>query len=139
MAAVTGIDHRHVGGDMLGDEVRSAAVGMANNKHVGVHRLQGHQRVLQGFPFLGGRSVDVQVQHVGGQTLGGQFKGGQGAGAVFEKQVGNGFAPQQRDLLHLLLAHVDEGVDRKSTRLNSSHVRISYAVFCLKKKKKKKR
>src|SRR3989442_8466597 len=27
------------------------------------------------------------------------------------------------------------GEDRKSTRLNSSHVRISYAVFCLKKKK----
>src|SRR5690554_7637808 len=27
--------------------------------------------------------------------------------------------------------------DRKSTRLNSSHVRISYAVFCLKKKKEK--
>src|SRR5690554_7608546 len=26
------------------------------------------------------------------------------------------------------------GTDRKSTRLNSSHVRISYAVFCLKKK-----
>src|SRR3989442_7215489 len=26
-------------------------------------------------------------------------------------------------------------IDRKSTRLNSSHVRISYAVFCLKKKK----
>src|SRR5690554_7649292 len=26
------------------------------------------------------------------------------------------------------------GLDRKSTRLNSSHVRISYAVFCLKKK-----
>src|SRR5690554_7600445 len=31
-----------------------------------------------------------------------------------------------------------DGLDRKSTRLNSSHVRISYAVFCLKKKKKKK-
>src|SRR5438874_4729434 len=30
----------------------------------------------------------------------------------------------------------DKG-DRKSTRLNSSHVEISYAVFCLKKKKKK--
>src|SRR5438045_7533147 len=28
--------------------------------------------------------------------------------------------------------------DRKSTRLNSSHLGISYAVFCLKKKKKKK-
>src|SRR5690554_6836771 len=33
----------------------------------------------------------------------------------------------------MLLSHT---VDRKSTRLNSSHVRISYAVFCLKKKKK---
>src|SRR2546430_3507988 len=29
------------------------------------------------------------------------------------------------------------GTDRKSTRLNSSHSQISYAVFCLKKKKKK--
>src|SRR5690625_1620686 len=29
----------------------------------------------------------------------------------------------------------DAGIDRKSTRLNSSHVAISYAVFCLKKKK----
>src|SRR5690554_7022316 len=33
----------------------------------------------------------------------------------------------------------ERGGDRKSTRLNSSHVRISYAVFCLKKKKKKKK
>src|SRR3989442_7854322 len=30
--------------------------------------------------------------------------------------------------------HLLHGGDRKSTRLNSSHVRISYAVFCLKKK-----
>src|SRR5690625_5808979 len=30
----------------------------------------------------------------------------------------------------------NERLDRKSTRLNSSHVAISYAVFCLKKKKK---
>src|SRR5690554_7181047 len=33
----------------------------------------------------------------------------------------------------------DADQDRKSTRLNSSHVRISYAVFCLKKKKKNKK
>src|SRR5207249_11299640 len=32
--------------------------------------------------------------------------------------------------------HQDESQDRKSTRLNSSHVSISYAVFCLKKKTK---
>src|SRR5437773_4403130 len=31
-----------------------------------------------------------------------------------------------------------EGSDRKSTRLNSSHITISYAVFCLKKKKHQK-
>src|SRR5690242_21086454 len=34
--------------------------------------------------------------------------------------------------------HVRGGSDRKSTRLNSSHMSISYAVFCLKKKKIKK-
>src|SRR3712207_8015641 len=42
------------------------------------------------------------------------------------------------DLLDLLLARQvaadDLGRDRKSTRLNSSHANISYAVFCLKKK-----
>src|SRR5436309_12442765 len=32
--------------------------------------------------------------------------------------------------------HVIRSLDRKSTRLNSSHVKISYAVFCLKKKNK---
>src|SRR5207253_11316621 len=36
-----------------------------------------------------------------------------------------------------LCVHDFEVQDRKSTRLNSSHVAISYAVFCLKKKKKK--
>src|SRR2546427_7092219 len=37
------------------------------------------------------------------------------------------------------LHEVHEEEDRKSTRLNSSHSQISYAVFCLKKKKKNKR
>src|SRR4051812_49491423 len=35
-------------------------------------------------------------------------------------------------------ARAQVGQDRKSTRLNSSHMSISYAVFCLKKKKKEK-
>src|SRR3712207_1745028 len=34
--------------------------------------------------------------------------------------------------------HLHRSLDRKSTRLNSSHANISYAVFCLKKKKKNK-
>src|SRR5690554_6965016 len=33
------------------------------------------------------------------------------------------------------IKNIELALDRKSTRLNSSHVRISYAVFCLKKKK----
>src|SRR2546430_5828160 len=37
-----------------------------------------------------------------------------------------------------LRGHVRSRRDRKSTRLNSSHSQISYAVFCLKKKKKNK-
>src|SRR5205807_10493583 len=47
---------------------------------------------------------------------------------------------QEEGLVHVLdrlglLAHADrKGADRKSTRLNSSHLVISYAVFCLKKK-----
>src|SRR2546430_12688055 len=44
--------------------------------------------------------------------------------------------------LRLVTAHLGNGcsaaaIDRKSTRLNSSHSQISYAVFCLKKKNKK--
>src|SRR5690554_6932125 len=39
-------------------------------------------------------------------------------------------------VIHVEITRADaQWVDRKSTRLNSSHVRISYAVFCLKKKK----
>src|SRR5690606_40288652 len=47
------------------------------------------------------------------------------------------FLRPDRDLAQLAhdrrVARV-RGIDRKSTRLNSSHVKISYAVFCLKKK-----
>src|SRR3712207_7208610 len=52
-----------------------------------------------------------------------------------------GRAPLARDLLGAVAveqhAHAfSDLLDRKSTRLNSSHANISYAVFCLKKKKK---
>src|SRR5256885_12467179 len=57
---------------------------------------------------------------------------------VLEKALGReGWATrsfiQARDVLTALS---DVDADRKSTRLNSSHLVISYAVFCLKKKKK---
>src|SRR5437868_11653892 len=49
----------------------------------------------------------------------------------------------EEGLAHALDGQYDvlivDRIDRKSTRLNSSHVSISYAVFCLKKKKNKKK
>src|SRR5690606_40048736 len=47
---------------------------------------------------------------------------------------GNTFTLQH--FSNVLRVMVLQTIDRKSTRLNSSHVKISYAVFCLKKKKK---
>src|SRR5947209_15008969 len=49
-----------------------------------------------------------------------------------ERQVLLG--PGQPEHGHRLVGRADQ-LDRKSTRLNSSHANISYAVFCLKKKK----
>src|SRR5947207_11726554 len=65
-------------------------------------------------------------------------------------QLGYGGCPHQHELQHARDARTDREAphrlhpcfhdpvtrDRKSTRLNSSHTVISYAVFCLKKKKK---
>src|SRR3712207_7644674 len=60
---------------------------------------------------------------------------GESAGAV------GGITPVRGRLRveRLIGAHTVDtgGIDRKSTRLNSSHANISYAVFCLKKKKNK--
>src|SRR3989449_10251227 len=58
-------------------------------------------------------------------------------------EVTRGFVERvhERAVGALQITSVSPGqqVDRKSTRLNSSHGYISYAVFCLKKKKKKKK
>src|SRR5438067_9528625 len=50
--------------------------------------------------------------------------------------LGVNHSPCWRRCAHRSCASRSEHTDRKSTRLNSSHVSISYAVFCLKKKKK---
>src|SRR5438034_3877990 len=61
-------------------------------------------------------------------------------GAGVADHVGDGFAqaPGQHRLgLRVEGARPQGQADRKSTRLNSSHTVISYAVFCLKKKKER--
>src|SRR5438477_8811762 len=62
-----------------------------------------------------------------------------GVNIGFEEVAGSADAAAAR----LVVAIADQviagrNINRKSTRLNSSHMSISYAVFCLKKKKKKK-
>src|SRR5207253_7313637 len=50
--------------------------------------------------------------------------------------LGHDFGSQTVDQIPTVPPETYAQLDRKSTRLNSSHVAISYAVFCLKKKKK---
>src|SRR3712207_8180269 len=66
-----------------------------------------------------------------------------GARARARRRAGRGVLrrgrdrPRRRPILPPRLHRDGGGLDRKSTRLNSSHANISYAVFCLKKKKQK--
>src|SRR5256885_9954172 len=50
-------------------------------------------------------------------------------------RISSGFAMRMHPIHKTWRAHLGTDLDRKSTRLNSSHLVISYAVFCLKKKK----
>src|SRR5262245_51431852 len=77
----------------------------------------------------GGVFVDeaLELQRVVAVACGFQRRRQMADGHGAEPALGGGSLPRIVD---------DEGVeDRKSTRLNSSHLGISYAVFCLKKKK----
>src|SRR3712207_7556626 len=65
-------------------------------------------------------------------ALGGQRRGRQRADPLGKGE--DGLKPQLQAPGHRILARLDSVGDRKSTRLNSSHANISYAVFCLKKK-----
>src|SRR5205085_10723278 len=101
---------------------------------------RGDRRALRSFPTR--RSSDLQV---GG--------GGGGGGAINGVGGGSGLAGGGGTGFHGGIAHLTftisgtgrtgdgtyglpggNGQDRKSTRLNSLHSQISYAVFCLKKK-----
>src|SRR5690606_41994487 len=78
------------------------------------------------------RSSDLGIQNafrIGGVTLKSHTIGcGDEVIGILVKHTSPGVT-----VLAVLILHLKE--DRKSTRLNSSHVKISYAVFCLKKKK----
>src|SRR5690606_41954215 len=70
-------------------------------------------------------SLRSGVQRVAHRLLGGAIEGLAGGGFSPFREAGQFVVAQ-------LPIDVRQGIDRKSTRLNSSHVKISYAVFCLK-------
>src|SRR5690625_7053665 len=61
--------------------------------------------------------------------------GAQVTGSVEMTERVNAFLPADMKRNYDIIFLITKQLDRKSTRLNSSHVAISYAVFCLKKKK----
>src|SRR5688500_19747125 len=77
-------------------------------------------------PFKEGETVIAEVKFAGLDTDYEQYGGAVGT-PVYESDFRKVWREKQSAI------HPDE--DRKSTRLNSSHLVISYAVFCLKKKK----
>src|SRR5437773_4730636 len=80
---------------------------------------------------MGRRRTRVRAErfHEGATVSG--LPGTDSSGVAAPGRQGNHQARPQRDQVFQQPA-----ADRKSTRLNSSHITISYAVFCLKKKKK---
>src|SRR5690606_40730561 len=80
--------------------------------------------------FRSGRSLAVGPRHV--DPAESRLRPSQGVAGrldAFEPQTHRGFGEAGEDPRR---AQIHGGSDRKSTRLNSSHVKISYAVFCLK-------
>src|SRR5690606_41445079 len=53
---------------------------------------------------------------------------------IIDPKTGNAYPPNPKRGWSKSKSRIKQMIDRKSTRLNSSHVKISYAVFCLKKK-----
>src|SRR5690349_23382638 len=75
-------------------------------------------------------------QRLGCEDRGGEVKAGFGAVEAADDRAERG-AERAGAVAHDVDGRDSSQQDRKSTRLNSSHVEISYAVFCLKKKKVK--
>src|SRR3712207_7922237 len=81
--------------------------------------FRSHHALERALPQLAGQQADQELLLLGRRPA---EQGGQG-----------GLPPRDR-AWPARDGELGQGADRKSTRLNSSHANISYAVFCLKKK-----
>jgi hypothetical protein len=82
---------------------------MAHDKQVGVHGAQVVDGIEQGFALARRRLVDVEIDHIGRQALGGDLEGGAGARRVLEEQVEDALAAQQRHFLDITRRDFHEG------------------------------
>ena len=85
VAAVAGVHHRDVVRHMARNQMRRAALRMTYNEHVGMHRSQIVDRVQYRFTLALARGGDIQIDDVGGQSLGGDFKRRAGTRGGFEE------------------------------------------------------
>src|SRR5690606_707888 len=119
---------------ILGDSADSEAVISAADDSDRVSRLDGPGSVdIEIRPGFS-RKTELPNEGIGLVQPPAQLEAG-------DARTGNGeshFVADREYVADMQLTFVEspDGQDRKSTRLNSSHVKISYAVFCLKKKKK---
>jgi hypothetical protein len=113
VAPVAGVDDMHIVtadvAQVLCNQVRRTARGMANDEQVGVHRAQVVDGIEQRFALGGRRLVDVEIDDVRRQALGGNLEGRAGARRVLEEQVEDALAAQQRDLFHFARRDFHEG------------------------------
>src|SRR5256886_17242050 len=119
---------------------REAARGKQSGRTLEIQRLIGRSlRAVTDQEALGERTVwlDCDVIQADGGTRTASITGAFVALALaFERLTAAGILKNSPLIDSVAATSVGIVEDRKSTRLNSSHSQISYAVFCLKKKKK---
>src|SRR3712207_4280781 len=123
-AGADAADVLYVGEASLGVQVRLGEledVGRSEGEDIGL-RL-----------FVGSRSASVSSSDLSSEALSALVERAVAMAREAPEDPFAGLAPQDRLMRG---AGPDVDGDRKSTRLNSSHANISYAVFCLKKKKR---
>src|SRR5207253_8580837 len=99
--------------------------------------LQGDGWVIVGAPKVWGSDGQEQTKWVDGRAPG--LRKNLNSALIFDQKSDLAAKKFAEGKVVWTVKAPQEPGDRKSTRLNSSHVAISYAVFCLKKKKKKKK
>src|SRR2546426_7555040 len=99
--------------------------------HIDAGKTTTTERIL----YYTGRTYKLGEVHDGTATMD-WMEQEQERGITITSAATTAFWPRRGDQHRI---NIIDTPDRKSTRLNSSHLVISYAVFCLKKKKKKKK